>query len=315
LQVSLSEAHIAQNVRLESLTYRKRSSIALCRKKGQPAMKNVRLIIAIWLASVAHAARADPFAFGGPTMGTTYHVRLVAAESAVDLPQLKKHIESLLAEIDRQMSTYRDDSELSRFNRAPAGKWFVVSRSTARVVAAAQEISRKTDGALDVTVAPLVRLWHFGPTEPGSAGAAFTPPPDAAVQSALALVGYEKLEVRRDPPALRKHAAGLEVDLSSIAPGYAARFGPRGGDMTGSRGAWQSSGRWFSGARCKWPCRWRMRRSRPPAITARFSSMRAGDIRISLIRQREGPLTTLWRQSRWWPRRAWKRTVGTRRFW
>ena len=69
----------------------------------------------------------------------------------------------MLAEIDRQMSTYRTDSEISRFNRAPAGEWFAVSAATAEVVAAAHEISEKTGGAMDVTVGPLVRLWHFGP--------------------------------------------------------------------------------------------------------------------------------------------------------
>jgi thiamine biosynthesis lipoprotein len=119
------------------------------------------------------------------------------------------------------MSTYRDDSELSRFNRAAAGEWFAVSRATAGVVAAAQEISRKTNGALDVTVGPLVRLWHFGPQKTSSSRASFEPPSDTALQSARNLVGYEKLEVRDDPPALRKLTKGLEIDLSSIAPGYA----------------------------------------------------------------------------------------------
>ncbi len=119
------------------------------------------------------------------------------------------------------MSTYRDDSELSRFNRAAADEWFAVSSATAEVVAAAQEISRKTHGALDVTVGPLVRLWHFGPEKVSNARNRFEPPSEAALQSARKLVGYEKLQVRNDPPALRKLTNGLEVDLSSIAPGYA----------------------------------------------------------------------------------------------
>ena len=94
--------------------------------------------------------------------------------------QLQADVEKVLAEIDRQMSTYRPDSEMSRFNRAPAGEWFAVSPATAEVVAAAQEISEKTDGAMDVTVGPLVRLWHFGPKESDGGGKAdgkrFVPP-------------------------------------------------------------------------------------------------------------------------------------------
>jgi thiamine biosynthesis lipoprotein len=155
-------------------------------------------------------------------MGTTYHVRFVAPESEPFDPQhLQRDVESLLAEIDRQMSKYRDDSELSRFNRAPAGELFAVSSATAEVVAAAQEISRKTNGALDVTVGPLVRLWHFGPEQKSTSRPRFEPPSESALQSARQLIGHERLEVRSDPPALRKLTEGLEADLSSIAPGYA----------------------------------------------------------------------------------------------
>jgi FAD:protein FMN transferase len=185
-------------------------------------MKIVSAIVVACVAAVAPSTHAEPLTFGGPTMGTTYHVRFTAPKSApVDAQKLLRDVESLLAEIDRQMSTYRDDSELSRFNRAAAGQWFAVSRDTAKVVAAAQEISRKTDGALDVTVGPLVRLWHFGAKKASTERTRFEPPPEAAIQSARKLVGYEKLEVRNDPPALRKLTKGLEVDLSSIAPGYA----------------------------------------------------------------------------------------------
>jgi thiamine biosynthesis lipoprotein len=139
------------------------------------------------------------------------------------LDELHKEVEETLADIDRQMSTYRDDSELSRFNRSQAGDWFAVSRATAEVVAAAQAISEKTGGAIDVTVGPLVQLWHFGPptaTEGGSERE-LVPPSDAALADAREVVGYKKLQVRLDPPALRKDVDGLHVDLSSIAPGYA----------------------------------------------------------------------------------------------
>jgi FAD:protein FMN transferase len=185
-------------------------------------MRIVPSTIAIWLATFAFSAQAEPLMFGGPTMGTAYHVRLVAPESAaVELKLLQRDVQSLLAEVDRQMSTYREDSELSRFNRAAAGQWFAVSQSTADVVAAAQEISRKTDGALDATVGPLVHLWHFGPKEAANVDATFGPPSESLLEMARKHVGYEKLEVRTNPPTLRKQTSGLQVDLSSIAPGHA----------------------------------------------------------------------------------------------
>ena len=189
--------------------------------KTQMAKLAAACIVTCALASVA---RAEPIVFGGPTMGTTYRVRLVQPDAApVNVDGLHNEVDALLKEVDRQMSTYRGDSELSRFNRSPTGEWFAVSAATAHVVAAAQDISRKTGGALDVTVGPLLALWRFGPEEPGGDKVRrdFTPPAKESIEAVQAKVGYKSLEVRSDPPALKKLVDGLEVDLSSIAPGYA----------------------------------------------------------------------------------------------
>ncbi len=158
----------------------------------------------------------------GAAQGTTYHVKFVAPAKDFDAKGLQADIENKLAEIDRQMSTYRTDSEISRFNRAPAGEWFAISSAVAEVVAASREISEKSGGAQDITVGPLVNLWRFGPKDSASDGkkVEFRPPTDAAVQAARERVGYKKLEVRVKPPTLRKLIEGLEVDLSSIASGY-----------------------------------------------------------------------------------------------
>ena len=154
--------------------------------------------------------------------GTTYHIKFMEPPQAIDVHRLQADVERKLAEIDREMSTYRRDSEISRFNSASAGEWFTVSRSTAEVVAASRDISEKSGGAQDITVGPLVRLWHFGPPESGSdpTKQAFKPPSDDQIHAARARVGYKKLDVRMQPPALRRQIGGLDVDLSSIASGY-----------------------------------------------------------------------------------------------
>jgi FAD:protein FMN transferase len=180
----------------------------------------IMLLTALLVVGESHA---QSLLLRGATMGTTYQIKLVAELATVDHERLQTDVDQVLAEIDRQMSTYRPDSELSRFNRAPAGEWFGVSSATAEVVAAAHEISEKTDGALDVTVGPLVRLWHFGPPDAanGNAKHKFTPPSDDAIATSRQHLGYKKLSVRIEPAALRKESDGLEVDLSSIASGYA----------------------------------------------------------------------------------------------
>jgi thiamine biosynthesis lipoprotein len=193
-------------------------------KQGQPPVKNVSRATALAMALIIvdSVAASEPLIFDGPTMGTRYRISIASPPSKLDNVHTKEDIELLLAQIDRQMSTYRSDSELSRFNRDRSRDWFLVSRDTAHVVAAAQRISEQTQGALDVTVGPLVRLWHFGPGG-SSTGAAHPtrPPPAESVNKARDTIGYEKLDVRTEPPALRKDVERLEVDLSSIAPGFA----------------------------------------------------------------------------------------------
>lgn len=184
------------------------------------------LLFVLACAPLAGVARAETVTLRGAAQGTTYHIKYVVTAKAVDRERVQGDVEQLLAEIDRQMSTYRPDSEISRFNQAPANEWFAVSKSVVEVVSAARETSEKTGGAMDITVGPLVRLWHFGPTEKSKKKATarpankFEPPTDDQIQNARTRIGYRQLNTRLDPPALRKQVAGLEVDLSSIASGY-----------------------------------------------------------------------------------------------
>src|SRR5262245_20969960 len=99
----------------------------------------------------------------GDTMGTTYSVKVAATPAGVDVRVLHTAIDDVLARIDRTMSGYRDDSEISRFNGSRETDWFAVSPELATVVQAAGEVSEQSGGTFDVTVAPLVRAWGFGP--------------------------------------------------------------------------------------------------------------------------------------------------------
>lgn len=151
----------------------------------------------------------------GRTMGTTYRVHLAALPEEESPDQLHQRIDAALELVNDQMSTYRPDSEISRFNTSDSTDWFPVSPATARVVAEAQRISAASDGAFDITVLPLVNLWSFGPERrPDQV------PSDAKIAERKALVGYENLDVRLDPPALRKNIPNLKVDLAAIAKGY-----------------------------------------------------------------------------------------------
>jgi thiamine biosynthesis lipoprotein len=114
------------------------------------------------------------------------------------------------------MSTYIPDSELSLINSSTSTEWIPVSSQLYDVLFAAQQVSRQTDGAFDITVGPLVNLWGFGPDKVNR------PVPAAEdIATILPGTGYRQLELRTSPPAVKKHHPSTYLDLSGIAKGYA----------------------------------------------------------------------------------------------
>lgn len=152
--------------------------------------------------------------FGGPIMGTTYSVVLGESLAASARDALAKEVHALLVDINKRMSTYDPDSELSRFNRHASTEPVSVSPELAEVVRMAQEVSRASGGAFDVTVQPLVDAWGFGPS--GRAQHALD---EAELEALRARVGYTKLTL--EGTTLQKAHPELQVDLSAIAKGYA----------------------------------------------------------------------------------------------
>jgi FAD:protein FMN transferase len=168
------------------------------------------------LLTTACGGSSRELVLSGPTMGTTYTVKVVAPPASVDGVRLREAIDDGLAQIDRSMSGYRADSEVARFNASASTQWHDVSAELALTVQAALNISAKSAGAFDITVAPLVAAWGFGP-----AGRPPELPSAEHIARTGASVGFRKLHVRDDPPALRKDVAELAIDLNGIAPGYA----------------------------------------------------------------------------------------------
>ena len=151
----------------------------------------------------------------GSTMGTTFQVKIVQSEITLDVKVLNKEIFARLEEVNRQMSTYQDNSEITQFNRSPSTDWFAVSSDFAYVLHIAREISTWSDGAFDVTIGPLVNLWGFGP----NAIPERVPSPDS-IQSAKTLVGYEKIHIDLSAPTIKKEIPEIYCDLSAIAKGF-----------------------------------------------------------------------------------------------
>lgn len=160
------------------------------------------------------------YTFQGTTMGTYYVVKLVQpAEQALDeaaQEELLALIDSKLEGVNQAMSTYLDDSELSRFNAAPAGEPFTLSEQTFEVFQAAAKLGETSLGALDVTVGPLVNAWGFGPS--------YDVPKDLdneLLEQLLQQIGWQHLTLDAEANTVTKAHDNVYCDLSSIAKGFA----------------------------------------------------------------------------------------------
>lgn len=157
--------------------------------------------------------------FQGPIMGTQYELILACQTDKPSQALLQIALIEMEA-INTAMSTYILDSELNQFNRSQLTDWQNVSPALLTVANIANEVSKLSNGAFDVTVSPLVDLWGFGPSETKRLDR--TVPSNDALKSLLdTVVGYEKLEIDSVNQKWRKLDSNLRIDFSSIAKGYA----------------------------------------------------------------------------------------------
>ncbi|MGN6534355.1 MAG: FAD:protein FMN transferase [Mesorhizobium sp.] len=153
-------------------------------------------------------------ALSGPVMGTRWSALLYAPET-FDLTALKAELACAVANVDRQMSTWKPDSDLMRVNAAAPGMWVPVPAELMLVLEKGVEIGRASDGAFDIGLGDLVNAWGFGPSGKVADG--------EAVRCGLGKVRpptHELLELDSSGRRARKHAP-VKLDLSGIAKGFA----------------------------------------------------------------------------------------------
>jgi thiamine biosynthesis lipoprotein len=143
-------------------------------------------------------------------MGTSYHITLVADQPAP--ADLAERIEAALDVVDQSMSTYKGQSQISRFNRLLSNDQQSISAEFAEVLAVSKLVWEQSGGAFDPTVGPLVDLWGFGPVATDD-----RIPNEQALAKALAEIGFE--HVQSEGRILTK-TKPVRLDLSAVAKGY-----------------------------------------------------------------------------------------------
>ncbi|MDE8602842.1 FAD:protein FMN transferase [Marinomonas sp. RSW2] len=180
-------------------------------------MRKKILISAFLFIVIATVYRFSTFSpelvsFSGPTMGTTYTVKFYTTENIKKPSDLKGGVDAALVRVNKLMSTYDPNSELSVFNKLPANQFSNISEDMAYVIDKALLISEMSGGEYDITIGPLVNLWGFGPGDRED-----KVPSQVLIDEAKSRVGYHYLKL--DGRKLTKEK-DIYVDLSSIAKGY-----------------------------------------------------------------------------------------------
>ncbi|MEB0047852.1 MULTISPECIES: FAD:protein FMN transferase [unclassified Pseudomonas] len=167
----------------------------------------------VLISALAGCGNGDSLeSFGGPTMGSTYSIKYVSHAGLPASGEVRVEVEKILAEVDRQMSTYRSDSDIERFNDLPANRCQTLPAPILELVRVGEQLSLQSDGSYDLTVEPLLNLWGFGPQ-----GREEKVPSRQALAEVMTRVGHAHLRI--DGDQLCKDAA-VEVDFNSIAAGY-----------------------------------------------------------------------------------------------
>ncbi|WP_443218174.1 FAD:protein FMN transferase [Pseudomonas sp. Gutcm_11s] len=146
-------------------------------------------------------------------MGSHYSLKYVQTEGVPPQERLQGEVEGLLSEVDQQMSTWRADSDLSRFNRLPAGACMPMPEPVLELVRLGVELSTASTGAFDLTVQPLMDLWGFGAQSRGH-----RLPADEEIAAVMPVIGQRHLRIADG--RLCKDAA-VRLDLDAIAAGAA----------------------------------------------------------------------------------------------
>jgi len=163
------------------------------------------------------AGEPKRFEYEEPHMGTKFRIVLYADDQAT-ADKAAKAAFARVAELNRVMSDYQPDSELMTLCKKSETKLagpVKVSDDLFFVLAKAKEVSELSDGAFDVTIGPVVRLWRQARKDRQL-------PDDEERKAALGRVGYKNMELDRKEKTVTLRVPGMLLDLGGIAKGYAA---------------------------------------------------------------------------------------------
>lgn len=174
----------------------------------------IALALLVAPALAAQRAALTRFQYEEPHMGTTFRVVIHAPDQA-SAGAASRRAFARIAELDATLTDYKATSELSRVTREAVGHPVRASGDLLGVLIPSQELARRSDGAFDVTVGPLTRLWRRARRQ------VELPAPDVLAEARRA-TGYHLLKIDAAAHTVEVERPGMQLDAGGIAKGYAA---------------------------------------------------------------------------------------------
>ena len=157
----------------------------------------------------------NSYIISGNTMGTTYSVKLVFKHTNHDNIRIENSIDSILLNLNQQMSTWIKESEISLFNENFSTEPQKISDDFFYVLEQGKIINQNTSGMFDYTIFPIMNLWGFGPI----ANKENKIPNKDEIENIIRYIGIDKIQLNY--PYIKKTHPKLQLDLNAIAKGYA----------------------------------------------------------------------------------------------
>ena len=186
----------------------------MTRKKIVQMVLGLILVLVLGIGGIIRSQSVKNPSTGGETMGTGSSIKISGKLNDTQLAEISSQVDLALAAVNKQMSTWDPESEISQFNHSRTLEPFQCSAAFVRVVESALELSRKTNGAFDPTLQPLLNLWGFGSEAEES-----TVPDDETIAVIKKITGWDKIKVESSS-SLRKTEPEVSLALGAIAKGY-----------------------------------------------------------------------------------------------
>tara|TARA_Y100001934_G_scaffold276288_1_gene372443 strand:- start:192 stop:1265 length:1074 start_codon:yes stop_codon:yes gene_type:complete len=188
--------------------------IVLDRKKIYNYLEKAQLLLGFLFFYTSCEQENGELSINGETMGTTYSIKIIDYSDNINKGLLKNQIDSVLNNINTQMSTWDPNSEISKFNRWLSTQPYPLSKPLLTVIDSALSISKKTDGLFDISIYELMSLWGFGPNPKKGM------PSFVSINNALSHSGYNKIMINRINNTIIKQHPMVKLDLNALAKGY-----------------------------------------------------------------------------------------------